>query len=262
MNNKKLKKYVDNFVKYQLYHDKFLTKLIKENLGVSLNKEIYELIISLKQIGLVNRRYLQSLCQSLIYGILNNEVIFISMNSNALQKDSKFLRDKPQYKKIYYINQQLENIFNKYNIKYKYINILPDYMDEFPLYQYDKLWEKNKEYLEEVSSVKTYRLSDIYVKKEYNEIKNIFLSHIDKDKLNRTIEYYKTNKFIKLSFTADENFQERQIINYIIVGMILEKCIPFCILLDVQKNNYPFEQKFYNYMRNYKIPIIFCGQKF
>ena len=100
------------------------------------------------------------------------------------------------------------------------------------------------------------------LRKSLEKFKKKIYATININELNKIIKYYENNKFIILSFSADSNFQRNQILNYLVSGVILEKVLPFSILLDIQKKYYPFEQKFYNYARKYKLPIILCGQKY
>ena len=60
--------------------------------------DIYTVISELEYFGQITRKYLYPLCQCILYGILKNELLFFSMNSNALIKNIKQLREKPQYK--------------------------------------------------------------------------------------------------------------------------------------------------------------------
>ena len=183
------------------------------------------------------------------------------MNSNALTKDINKLREKPQYAQINFINTKLEQIEKKINIPINYISILPDYSNEYPFEIYENTWAKNKEYLENVSNKKAYRLSELF-QRNIEKFKKKIYATININELNKIIKYYENNKFIILSFSADSNFQRNQILNYLVSGVILEKVLPFSILLDIQKKYYPFEQKFYNYARKYKLPIILYGQKY
>ena len=141
--NNYLRKYIFKFLKDIHRHDKKFYDLVclenKFDINVELVNKIEEIINEIKVFGNITRKYYYPLCQCILYGIMKNELLFISMNSNALIKNKTVLRDKPQY-----------------------------------------------------------------------------------------IQIKKINK----------------------------------ILLDIQKKNFPFEQKFYNYARINKLPIIFCGQKY
>lgn len=263
--NKYLRKYIFKFLKDINRHDKKFYDLVclenKFDINVELVNKIEEIINEIKVFGGITRKYYYPLCQCILYGIMKNELLFISMNSNALIKNKTVLRDKPQYIQIKNINKTLNDIEKRINIPIKYISILPDYSKDFPFELYDEVWDKNKKYLEEISHKKAYRLSEIY-QKDLTAIKNKIKNCIDIIKLNNLIYYYENNKFIKLGFAAPSGFQKEQILSYMIIGCILEEKVPFSILLDIQKKNFPFEQKFYNYARINKLPIIFCGQKY
>lgn len=259
-------KYIIKFLKGLRKHNLEFYKLIKnkddfENNCKKISIKMEQIINELTIFGPILRKYYYPLCQCILYGILNNEILFLSMNSNALVKNKNVLRDKPQYIQIKNINDILREIEKRINIPIKYVSLLPDFLNDFPLERYENLWEQNKNYLETVSQKKAYRLSKL-IKKDLlitiDEIKN----NINLVKLNKEINYYQNNNFVKLGFSASPDFQKNQILTYTFCGYILEKIFPFAILLDVQKMNFPFEQKFYNYARTNKIPIIYCGQKY
>lgn len=263
--NKYLRRYIKKFLKDIKIHDKEFYNIVcfEENLynNIELVDKMEEIINEINVFGDITRKYYYSLCQCILHGIIKKEILFISMNSNALVKNKKILRKKPQYSQIKNIDKTLKDIEKRVNIPIKYISILPDYSKDYPFELYGEHWEKNKKYLEKISNKKAYRLSEIY-KKDLTVIKQEIKNKLDIIKLTNLINYYENNNFIKVGFAAPANFQKTQILNYMTVGCILEKILPFSILLDVQKKNFPFEQKFYNYARKNKLPIIFCGQKY
>lgn len=265
MTNKYLKRYINKFLNDVKKHNKDYYELIKEKVedyNLSLLQELILLIIQeLSFLGKVRRRYLFPLCQCILYGIANRSLTFISINSSALTKDKNKLREKPQYRKIKDIDDELKKIQRKIKISINYLSILPDYSKDYPISDYDTAWEKNKKYLEKLSLKKAYRFSEL-LKADFSSYEKEIIKNINFQYLNEEITYYTNNPFIVLGFSAKEDFQKNQIYNYLFVGAMLEKVLPFSILLDVQKKNFPFEQKFYNYIRKHKLPIIFCGQKF
>lgn len=265
MKDNYLKRYINKFLNDIQNHDKEYFQIIKNKIKNYNRKEIIsKILITIKELsffGQITKRNIYPLCQCILYGIANNCLTVFSMNSNALTKDINKLREKPQYAQINFINTKLEQIEKKINIPINYISILPDYSNEYPFEIYENTWAKNKEYLENVSNKKAYRLSELF-QRNIEKFKKKIYATININELNKIIKYYENNKFIILSFSADSNFQRNQILNYLVSGVILEKVLPFSILLDIQKKYYPFEQKFYNYARKYKLPIILCGQKY
>ena len=265
MKDNYLKRYINKFLNDIQNHDKEYFQIIKNKIKDYNRKEIIsKILITIKELsffGQITKRNIYPLCQCILYGIANNCLTVFSMNSNALTKDINKLREKPQYAQINFINTKLEQIEKKINIPINYISILPDYSNEYPFEIYENTWAKNKEYLENVSNKKAYRLSELF-QRNIEKFKKKIYATININELDKIIKYYENNKFIILSFSADSNFQRNQILNYLVSGVILEKVLPFSILLDIQKKYYPFEQKFYNYARKYKLPIILCGQKY
>lgn len=265
MKDNYLKRYINKFLNDIQNHDKEYFQIIKNKIKDYNRKEIIsKILITIKELSFfrqITKRNIYPLCQCILYGIANNCLTVFSMNSNALTKDINKLREKPQYAQINFINTKLEQIEKKINIPINYISILPDYSNEYPFELYENTWAKNKEYLENVSNKKAYRLSELF-QRNIEKFKKKIYATININELNKIIKYYENNKFIILSFSADSNFQRNQILNYLVSGVILEKVLPFSILLDIQKKYYPFEQKFYNYARKYKLPIILCGQKY
>jgi hypothetical protein len=265
MKDNYLKRYINKFLNDIQNHDKEYFQIIKNKIKDYNRKEIIsKILITIKELsffGQITKRNIYPLCQCILYGIVNNCLTVFSMNSNALTKDINKLREKPQYAQINFINTKLEQIEKKINIPINYISILPDYSNEYPFEIYENTWAKNKEYLENVSNKKAYRLSELF-QRNIEKFKKKIYATININELNKIIKYYENNKFIILSFSADSNFQRNQILNYLVSGVILEKVLPFSILLDIQKKYYSFEQKFYNYARKYKLPIILCGQKY
>lgn len=265
MTNKYLKRYINKFIDSCERHDKdYYNKIAYKIKTVNLDYVAHDIFVIIKELshfGQITKKNLYPLCQCILYGILNKSLTIFSMNSNALTKKIGVLREKPQYIQIKNINKKLKEIENIINIPINYISILPDYSKEFPFELYENDWNENKRYLEKISEKPSYRLSELYGD-NFQKLKDAINHTIDTQKLEQVIKYYENNNFIILGFSANPNFQREQIINYLLTGVILEKILPFGILLDVQKKYYPFEQKFYNYARKYKLPIILCGQKF
>lgn len=263
MTDKYLKRYIKKFISDIKIHNKEYFLLIDQKFNkyneLYLEDTILKVIDELSFFGQITRKNLYPFCSCILYGILNNSITFFSMNSSALIPNSNKLREKPQYVQINHIENRLKEISHKINIKINYISILPDYSFDFPLDVYEECWEKNRKYLEQKSKKEAYRLSQLY-KKDINSIKTKIINRIDFSYLNNLIRYYENNNFIVLGFFANPDFQRRQILSYLATGLILEEIMPFAILIDVQKRYYPFEQKFYNYARKYKLPIILCGQ--
>lgn len=260
-----LMRYINKFLNDLQNHDKEYFQIINNKINnYNQNEIVNKILATIKELsffGQITKKNIYPLCQCILYGIANNCLTIFSMNSNALTKDINMLREKPQYAQIDLINTKLKQIEKKIGIPINYISILPDYLDEFPFEIYEDAWNKNKEYLENVSNKKAYRLSELFQKNIEHFKKKIYTT-INTNELNDIIKYYENNKFIILSFSANSDFQRNQILNYLISGVILEEILPFSILLDIQKKYYPFEQKFYNYARKYKLPIILCGQKY
>lgn len=236
MKDNYLKRYINKFLNDIQNHDKEYFQIIKNKIKDYNRKEIIsKILITIKELsffGQITKRNIYPLCQCILYGIADNCLTVFSMNSNALTKDINKLREKPQYAQINFINTKLEQIEKKINIPINYISILPDYSNEYPFEIYENTWAKNKEYLENVSNKKAYRLSELF-QRNIEKFKKKIYATININELNKIIKYYENNKFIILSFSADSNFQRNQILNYLVSGVILEKVLPFSILLDI-----------------------------
>lgn len=166
MKDNYLKRCINKFLNDIQNHDKEYFQIIKNKIKDYNRKEIIsKILITIKELsffGQITKRNIYPLCQCILYGIANNCLTVFSMNSNALTKDINKLREKPQYAQINFINTKLEQIEKKINIPINYISILPDYSNEYPFEIYENTWAKNKEYLENVSNKKAYRLSELF----------------------------------------------------------------------------------------------------
>lgn len=257
-------RYVSKIINGLSIHDddlfnkiKDFTKLKKEEVD-SLCKKTSLFICRLKDVGIIKNKHKKNLCVLIFKGFLCGEIKIISINSHALLKNSKDLRDKDQYRKNCKLSIFLKKLQKEFDVKINYTSILADLDKNFDLYEYKKIWDLNKEYLKRESKIETIRLSEL-MKKEDFELYRSEDEVINIKGLRGSIEKYNKSQDIKVDFNAPENFIKNQILSYVVVGMILEKRLPDVILLDVQRKYYPFEQPFYNFNREFKIPIVYSG---
>ena len=220
---------------------------------------LHEITSFIGTLGLLTKKEHFPLLNALAYGLSKGELTFFSMHSSALTEDPTKLREKPQYRKVQYLQDEVRAFFEKKRINFQYHSILPDYDKTFPFSTYDSSWNKNCEYIEQISGIKTTRLSKM-VPGRFDAINGNLQSYMNVEELNKQIEYHGHSMSTILDFKAPENFSEKQIKTYSIIGIILEEIYPYGILLDIQKKCYPFEQPFYNFARKKKLPIILCGQ--
>lgn len=257
-------KYVSKIITGLPVHDKDLYQKIKNIEGLKkkdidlLYEKTAAIVNRLGQIGTIKNVYKKNLCFLIFRGVLCGEIKIISINSHALSEDKSILRDKPQYNKNYEISVFLKKIEKDFGVRISYISVLADLDTDFELDEYKESWYLNKEYLQRESKTNTIRLSEIMNKEDFN-IYNNSEKLLKANFLEETIERYEKSKNIELDFYTPENFIRKQITSYVAVGLILEKRLPEVFILDVQKRYYPFEQPFYNYAREFKMPIIYCG---
>lgn len=259
------KRYIRKILLGLRYHEKNLFTSIESKISLLLTDQSIELILNLyneiSSLGIVNKKYKYQLLLLTILGVANHKIKMISICSDALTSDPNVLREKKQYKKINYLQSKISEIAVKHFIDIDYFCILPDINPKYIGENYYKSWINNRQKIEQEGKVKCYLLKDI-VGKKYDDILNNLEDYVDFNDFNKKINYYKNNLFIVLGFNAVEDFQEQQIKAYTVTGILLEKYFPNCILVDIQKQNFPFEQNFYNYSRINKLPIIFSGQEF
>ena len=261
MTKRYIKKIINDIPKHypQIYYQ------IKQQYDTFLDNncldKIYELIEGLQEFNTISRKMNHWLVLSIVVGICKGRIDIFSICSNSLTKDPNVLRDKPQYKKANYVRQQLEQLSSIIQIPIRYFCILPDIDIRFPYDIYEKSWIGNQKQISDITHCETLLLSSLS-NGLYEDVRSNLGRYINIDKLEEQIEYYTKNVFIVLGFAASQDFQRRQIIDYTTTGIVLEKVLPYGILLDIQKRNFPFEQKFYNYARKEKLPIIFSGQSY
>lgn len=245
---------VHNVVFYNLIKDNMLFLLMDDTID-----KILQIYYDLKTLGSIYTTYKYRLLLLIILGLVNKKLEIVSICSDALTTNPKVFREKKQYKKINYLRKKIKDISDKHNIEIDYFCILPNINPHYAIDCYAHSWVNNK--IEKEGKVKCYLITELF-NGEYFKILNNLNKIVDINNLHKKIDYYRNNLFIVLSFAADENFQEQQILSYTTIGIFLEKFFPNIILLDVQKKRYPFEQKFYDYGRINKLPIIFSGQDF
>ena len=258
-------KYVKKYLLGINRHNLKLYNLIKEQLPQLLTEETYQFVVDfyneLSNLGHLNYRLRIPFINSCIWGLINNNITLFSMCSHSLTENSNILRDKQQYYKIAQLSQIINQLSSKYNIKITYICLLPDYDEKFSHHRYQTSWDMNVQQIKDISSVNTYRLSQFSLV-SYSSVASEIRSNDEIMKnITKYSDYYCNNKFLVLGFDAPADFQKQQIYHYTITGVILERTLPFSILIDVQKKDFPFEQKFYNFARQEKLPIFFCGQQ-
>lgn len=228
----------------------------REGLFIEFCGRVESIIRNLSEFSSFTKKDWQSLSLFIFQGLCDKDITFISLNSHGLVKESRSLRDKPQYKKNYEIGKKLNTLNKYFNIRY--CSILVDIDADFGLEEYSKEWDKNIKYLTEVSRGETYRLSGIMEEKDFYFFEKLE-TFVDFLKLTDSIKKYRDLDSLKIDFNASEEFIEKQIKAYTSVGLVLEKHFPNAILLDVQKKYYPFEQPFYNFGRKVHLPLLYCG---
>ena len=258
------KRYIHKFIWDSSKHNKEFYAKIEDKMSYLLNPKSLdniELIIAeIKKLGLPTKSSKQPFLQNVLVGYANNNIQVFSMNSSSLTLNPDILREKPQYKKITYLNDMIAQLGERTGINFSYTSILPDYDQQYPFDTYEKAWENNKHQIESVSGIKTERLSQM-APGRFEEISANLGSYMDTQLLDNEIRQHAESYSDLITFSAPKDFSKKQIITYSVTGIILEELIPSGILLDVQKRCYPFEQPFYNFARKEKLPIILCGQE-
>ena len=258
------KKYIHKFIWGAAKHNKEFYAKIEDKIPYLLNPKSLdniELIIAeIKKLGLPTKNSKQPFLQNVLIGYADNNIRLFSMNSSSLTLNPNILREKPQYKKITYLNNMIAKLAEKTGINFSYTNILPDYDQQYPFDTFEKAWENNKHQIESVSGIRTERLSQM-APGRFEEISANLGSYMDTQLLDNEIKVHAESYSNFITFSAPKDFAQKQITTYSITGIVLEELIPSGILLDVQKRCYPFEQPFYNFARKEKLPIILCGQE-
>lgn len=256
--------YIHKFIWNSPRHNIEFYEKIKDKMAYLLNPESLknvELIIAeIKKLGLPTKNSKIALLQNVLTGYADNNIQLFSMNSSSLTSDPNRLREKPQYKKITYLNEMVNKLAEETGVNFSYTSILPDYDQRFPFENFESAWENNKWQIEDVSGIKTERLSQI-APGRFEEISKHLENYMDIPLLNKEIEKHAESYTDYINFCASKDFSKKQIISYSITGVVLEELFPSGILLDVQKRCYPFEQPFYNFARKGKLPIVLCGQE-
>ncbi len=256
-------RYVKKILQSLKIHNNSFYKIIEKNFLFLLQNETIEKINSiyndLSFLGLVFNKYRYALLLSIIKGVSENKIKIISICSDALTKNPDILRKKIQYCKIEYLCKILKSLSKKHGISIEYFCILPNINPLFKDKIFATSWEKNRQEIEKIGKVKCVLLTDI-ASNDYSNILLNLSSYVNCIDLCKKIDYYQNNLFITLGFKASEDFQKNQILTYTATGILLEKHFSHFILIDIQKKNFPFEQKFYNYGRKVLLPIIFFGQ--
>lgn len=224
------------------------------------SEKIARIFSALKSYGSHSKKYNYILAKTLLYAFSRQELIFISMNSHALTKNSDQLRDKPQYKKNKEVNKFVDLIQDAVGIKASYYSILHDLDVDFPMTECNELWQQNHEMLENISNVSSIRLSEV-AGERYSQYEQEIVKETSYQNLVSEIEEFSSNISKLVDFTTSDDFVDKQMRAYSITGMVLEDLFPYAILLDVQKKRYPFEQPYYNFFRKESLPIVFCGQQ-
>jgi hypothetical protein len=256
-------KYIYKFIWDSPRHRKEFHKKIESNMAYLLNpssiKKIGIITSEIEKLGQLPRNEKQALLGQILLGYCDNDIHLFSMNSSSLTQNPSILRDKPQYRKITYLNNKVKQIAQQSETNISYQSILPDYDPNFPFSRFETAWENNRLQIEKVSGIKIERLSQM-VPERFEEIKANLGDYLNIDILNKEIEKHSKSASNIINFEAPKDFSKNQILTYTTTGIILEELMPRGILLDVQKRCYPFEQPFYNFGRKEKLPMILCGQ--
>lgn len=111
------KKYIHKFIWGAAKHNKEFYAKIEDKIPYLLNPKSLdniELIIAeIKKLGLPTKNSKQPFLQNVLIGYADNNIRLFSMNSSSLTLNPNILREKPQYKKITYLNNMIAKLAEK-----------------------------------------------------------------------------------------------------------------------------------------------------
>ncbi len=182
------------------------------------------------------------------------EIVFVSLASNALTLDGK-LREKKQYRLPDKILSFLMKVSAEIPFKWRYEVLLADHDLLFPKDRFSLLWKENLIFLKSKTGVPVRFLSELIADSELQAVQNEILSLYSRV-LESEVEKFAKNIFSLTSFKATPERNRHQMLLYASVGLWLERNLKTCVVLDIQKQMYPYEQPYFNRFR--KNPLVLC----
>lgn len=192
---------------------------------------------------------------AIVSGTIHRRVEFVSFASNALTSDGR-IKEKRQYKRFDQISNFLENVGRDLQIDLVYRVILSDHDYLFPPHKYTRPWGQNLEALREQTRVSVQLLSDSL---PWADVQKLLTRHeLIVRRLEGDQEVFNHNLSTRLSFktTPERCMHQRRL--YAAVGAWLEANLPTCVIMDVQKREYPYEQPCFQRLRTVPLPLIRC----
>ena len=197
----------------------------------------------------------RGLANVLFKGLIDvKEIVFVSFASNALTIDGK-LREKKQYELPDKIFTSLKEVTENAPFRWRYEVLLADYDFLFPRDKFFLPWRENLVFLKTKTVVPVKFLSELIPNAELQAIQKKTLT-LHSRVLGGEIEKFTQNISFRTSFKATPERTHHQMLLYSSIGLWLEQNLKTCVVLDIQKQVYPYEQPFFNRFR--KIPLPLC----
>lgn len=228
---------------------------------------IKQIIVFCQKLFLLDIRAPEHIPYSVINGLVHvlfrglkdgEEIVFVSLASNALASDGK-LREKKQYELPDKILSFLMKVNAEIPFQWRYEILLADHDFLFPKNKFSLLWKENLVFLQSKTDVPARLLSELITDTELQAVKKTLSRH--SKVLDSEVEKFTKNIFFSASFKATPERNRHQMLLYASVGLWLERNLKTCVVLDIQKQMYPYEQPYFNRFRKDPLPLCRCAKK-
>ncbi len=247
-------------------HD-FVHGAVNGNRGRIPPDDLYKLLKLLVNFLQLDQRNVCNIPGETIYGLgyvlaqkNSGQLKFVSFASPAYIQNSRGEHvdissgfNKQEYRKLQKIGGRLEEMFNMpFNYSVYLVDLDPEVKGKSKD-EIDSLFKRNLRGLRQVSDREAEMLSSLVNQRYLEEVK----SQIAKDSaLIKEIENLQARKTVRKAHKITPEAIEARALTYAALGCYLEDRQPNIIVLDIQGKIYPYEQPFYNSLRQVPLPLL------
>ena len=182
---------------------------------------------------------------------------FLSFASNAIQVSSGKLKEKKQYERPNQLIKRIEKVMLGSNLSWTYEVFLADNDYAIPREKYSLLWSQNLDKLRNSCTMPARFLSELFDKTSISKIKSE-IEVLHAGVIQDEALAYENNRSLMISFKTNLERNIYQMFQYATLGIYIERTMPTCIVLDIQKQMYPYEQPYFDRFRLAPLPLFWC----
>ncbi len=188
------------------------------------------------------------------------KIRFVSFASAAIDPHRQRVVEKKQYDYPNRVLSTIASTMDGLGLRWQYDVILADADSRIQSENAESLWEENQRYLQGKCATKVSRLTQVVGSQSLQDT----VRSMSETKRG-LLEAEATDYWFKPSFQASfKSSLERVLFQmqlYSTIGVWLEQNMPNCVVMDIQKQMYPYEQPYFNRFRTTPLALFRVASK-